>query len=98
MVLLVFLIGRLEYQSYDFFSSIGRTAHNELMLYLNLLVWRTASVTGKVGVDEIMVDRMHHGDKFNLKQVMNQILKCGLVPALLLHWEILEKDGNLKTA
>jgi hypothetical protein len=70
---------------YDFEHSMTRPGH------------ATIYITGKNELEKLLADRaMQLGDKFNLRQFMDEFLAAGMIPIALTRWEMTGLDDEIK--
>lgn len=70
-------------------SMKGNLVYFEQHLYLQQPGYGTSYVTGKLQMDQLFAARKAQlGAKFTVKQLMDEIMATGLVPASLVRWEI----------
>jgi len=67
----------------------ANTVRTEQHLYLQQPAYGTSYVTGKIQVEALLADRKAQlGDKFTMKQFMDEFNAAGLIPVTLLRWEL----------
>ena len=67
----------------------GGLVRGEQHLYLQQPAYGTSYLIGKIEIEKLLADRRAQlGDRFTLKQVMDEFNAAGLVPASLLRWEL----------
>ena len=65
------------------------TVREEQHLYLQQPAYGTSYVTGKIQVEQLLSERKQQlGDRFTMKQFMDDFNAAGLVPVSLLRWEL----------
>jgi hypothetical protein len=65
------------------------TVRAEQHLYLQQPAYGTSYVTGKIQVEKLLSERKQQlGDRFTMKQFMDDFNAAGLVPVSLLRWEL----------
>ena len=70
-------------------SMKGNLVFFEQHLYLQQPGYGTAYVTGKLQMDQLFATRKAQlGARFTVKQLMDEIMAAGLVPASLVRWEL----------
>jgi hypothetical protein len=70
-------------------SMSGNLVRGEQHLYLQQPAYGTSYVIGKLEIDKLIAARRRQlGDKFTLKQFMDEFNAAGLIPASLLRWEL----------
>jgi hypothetical protein len=54
-------------------------------------------LVGKVQLEKLLADRTNQlGDKFNLRQFMDEFLAAGMIPMALSRWEMTSYDDEIK--
>ena len=67
----------------------ANTVRDEQHLYLQQPAYGTSYITGKIQVEELLAERRRQlGDRFAMKQFMDDFNAAGLIPASLLRWEL----------
>jgi hypothetical protein len=67
----------------------ANTVREEQFLYLQQPAYGTSYVTGKIQVELLLAERKQQlGDRFTMKQFMDDFNAAGLVPVSLLRWEL----------
>jgi hypothetical protein len=67
----------------------GNLVRGEQHLYLQQPAYGTSYVTGKIQVEHLLAARKAQlGEKFTMKQFMDEFNAAGLIPASLLRWEL----------
>ena len=67
----------------------GNLVRNEQHLYLQQPGYGTSYLIGKMEIDKLLAERRRQlGDKFRMKQFMDEFNAAGLIPASLLRWEL----------
>jgi uncharacterized protein (DUF885 family) len=67
----------------------ANTVREEQFLYLQQPAYGTSYVTGKIQVEQLLAERKQQlGDRFTMKQFMDDFNAAGLVPVSLLRWEL----------
>jgi uncharacterized protein (DUF885 family) len=67
----------------------GNLVRGEQHLYLQQPAYGTSYVTGKIQVEQLLATRKAQlGDKFSMRQFMDEFNAAGLIPASLLRWEL----------
>jgi hypothetical protein len=67
----------------------ANTVRDEQFLYLQQPAYGTSYVTGKIQVEQLLAERKQQlGDRFTMKQFMDDFNAAGLVPVSLLRWEL----------
>jgi len=65
------------------------TVREEQHLYLQQPAYGTSYVTGKIQVEKLLSERKRQlGERFTMKQFMDDFNRAGLVPVSLLPWEL----------
>src|SRR5262249_30509560 len=67
----------------------ANTVRTEQHLYLQQPAYGTSYVTGKIQVEALLAAvKQQRGDRFTMKQFMDDFNAAGLIPAALLRWEL----------
>ena len=67
----------------------ANTVWFEQFLYLQQPTYGTSYLSGKIQVEQLLSERKQQlGDRFTLKQFMDEFNAAGLIPASLLRWEL----------
>lgn len=67
----------------------GSTVWSDMKIYLHQPGYGTTYVIGKVLIDQLMADRSRQlGDKFRLKNFMDEFFASGVIPISLIRWEM----------
>lgn len=67
----------------------ARTVREEQELYLEQPAYGTSYITGKLQFEALIRERKDQlGDKFNMRQFMDQFHAAGLIPTSLIRWEV----------
>jgi hypothetical protein len=73
----------------DWLRLDARTVREEQELYLEQPAYGTSYITGKVQFEALLRERKNQlGDKFNMRQFMDQFHAAGLIPTTLIRWEL----------
>jgi len=68
----------------------ARTVRGEQHLYLQQPTYGTSYVIGKIEVERLMSDRAHElGDRFTMREFMDAFDAVGLIPVMLVRWELM---------
>ena len=68
----------------------AQTVHGEQHLYLQQPTYGTSYVIGKIEVERLMSDRAHVlGDRFSMREFMDGFDAAGLIPVMLVRWEMM---------
>jgi len=68
----------------------ANTVRGEQHLYLQQPSYGTSYVIGKIEVERLMSDRAHElGDRFSMRQFMDAFDAVGLIPVMLVRWEMM---------
>ena len=68
----------------------ANTVRGEQHLYLQQPTYGTSYVIGKIEVERLMSDQAHEvGDRFSIRQFMDAFDAVGLIPVMLVRWEML---------
>ena len=68
----------------------ANTVRGEQHLYLQQPSYGTSYVIGKIEVERLMSDRAHElGDRFSMREFMDAFDAVGLIPVMLVRWEML---------
>jgi len=79
----------VEHTPRGWMSSEGNTIWFDEHLYLVQPGYGTSYVVGKVHLDKLISDRARQlGDRFSLKQFMDDFQSYGLIPLSLIRWEM----------
>jgi hypothetical protein len=69
----------------------------DLQIYLHTPGYGVGYVVGKVQIDKLLADRAHQlGEKFILKQFMDEFYAAGMIPIALTRWEMTGLDDEIK--
>jgi len=75
----------------------GDTIWYDEQLYLRTPGYGMGYVVGKVQLEKFMADRAHQlGDKFVLKNFMDEFIASGMIPIALSRWEMTGLDDEIK--
>lgn len=67
----------------------GTTVWGEQQLYLQQPAYGTSYLIGKIQIEQLMAERAKQlGDRFSLKQFMDDLQAVGLIPVALIRWEM----------
>jgi hypothetical protein len=67
----------------------ANTVRGEQHLYLQQPTYGTSYVIGKIEVERLMSDRAHElGDRFSMREFMDAFDAVGLIPVMLVRWEM----------
>jgi hypothetical protein len=73
----------------------GRTVRGEQHLYLQQPAYGTSYVIGKIEVERLMSDRANElGDKFSMRDFMDAFDAVGLIPVMLVRWEMMGRPDE----
>jgi hypothetical protein len=68
----------------------ANTVRGEQHLYLQQPTYGTSYVIGKIEVERLMSDRAHElGDRFSMREFMDGFDAAGLIPVMLVRWDVL---------
>jgi len=68
----------------------ANTVRGEQHLYLQQPSYGTSYVIGKIEVERLLSDRAHElGDRFSMREFMDAFDAVGLIPVMLVRWEML---------
>jgi len=68
----------------------ANTVRGEQHLYLQQPSYGTSYVIGKIEVERLMSDRAHElGDRYSMREFMDAFDAVGLIPVMLVRWEML---------
>jgi len=68
----------------------ANTVRGEQHLYLQQPTYGTSYVIGKIEVERLMSDRAHElGDRYSMREFMDAFDAVGLIPVMLVRWEML---------
>ncbi len=71
--------------------------HYEMQTTLRYVGWHMGMVVGKVQFMKLFRDRAKQlGDKFNLRQFMDEFLTAGMIPMSLIRWEMTGFEDEIK--
>ncbi len=71
--------------------------HYEMQTTLRYVGWHMGMVVGKVQFMKLFRDRAKQlGDKFNLRQFMDEFLAAGMIPMSLIRWEMTGFEDEIK--
>jgi uncharacterized protein (DUF885 family) len=66
-------------------------------LYLHQPGYGASYVIGKIQLDKLFADRARQlGDKFSIKQCLDEFFSSGMIPIALTRWEITGFDDEIK--
>ena len=76
----------------------GNLVRGEQHLYLQQPGYGTSYIIGKIEIEKLLSERKQQlGERFTMKQFMEDFNAAGLVPAALLRWELTgRKSAELK--
>jgi len=67
----------------------GNLVRDEQFLYLEQPAYGTSYVIGKIEIEKILAERKRQlGERFSMKQFMDEFDAAGLIPAALIRWEL----------
>jgi hypothetical protein len=73
----------------------AQTVRGEQHLYLQQPTYGTSYVIGKIEVERLMSDRAHElGDRFSMREFMDRFDAVGLIPVMLVRWEMLGRADD----
>jgi hypothetical protein len=73
----------------------AQTVRGEQHLYLQQPTYGTSYVIGKIEVERLMSDRAHElGDRFTMREFMDGFDAVGLIPVMLVRWEMLDRADD----
>ena len=76
----------------------GNLVWFEQDLYLRQPGYGTSYLTGKIEIEKLMTERsLQLGDRFTLKQFMDEVNAAGMIPISLIRWEITGLDDEIKS-
>jgi hypothetical protein len=66
-------------------------------LYLHQPGYGASYVIGKIQLDKLLADRAHQlGDKFSIKQCLDEFFSSGMIPIALTRWEMTGLEDEIK--
>jgi hypothetical protein len=75
----------------------GGTNWGEQRLYLEQPGYGTVYLSGKAQIQKLMADRQHQlGDRFSLRQFMDEFTAAGMIPVSLIRWEMTGLDDEAR--
>jgi hypothetical protein len=75
----------------------GRTVWVDEELYLQQPGYGTSYIVSKVHLEKLIQDRSQQlGERFNMKQFMDEFHSAGLIPLSLIRWEMTGLDDEIK--
>jgi hypothetical protein len=75
----------------------GGTNWGEQRLYLEQPGYGTCYLSGKAQIEKLIADRTRQlGDRFDLKQFMDEFTAAGLIPVSLIRWEMTGLDDEVR--
>ncbi|MEP6994420.1 MAG: DUF885 family protein, partial [Acidobacteriota bacterium] len=77
----------------------GNLVRDEQHLYLQQPGYGTSYIIGKIEIEKLLAERKQQlGEKFRMKQFMDEFNAAGLIPAALLRWELTgQKSAELRS-
>jgi len=82
---------------YDWLRRDRDTVWTDMRIYLHQPFYGASYVIGKAQIDRLMADRADQlGDKFTLKEFMDEFIGAGLIPMSLLRWQMTGLDDEMK--
>jgi hypothetical protein len=86
-----------EWTPRGYFPKEGYTIWDDLENYLRTPGYGVSYIVGKVQIDKLLADRAHQlGEKFILKQFMDEFYAAGMIPITLTRWEMTGLDDEIK--
>lgn len=91
----------MEYLSektpYGYFLKESETMWHDLGLYFRVPGYGMGYVMGKVQLEKLMADRASPlGEKFNLRQFLDEFVETGMIPISLTRWEMTGLDDEIR--
>ena len=87
----------VEWTPHGWFPEAGNTVWFDEQLYLEQPGYGTSYVVGKVHLEKLIADRAQKlGEKFRLKQFMDEFHAAGMIPLSLIRWEMTGLDDEIK--
>jgi hypothetical protein len=81
---------------YGWLSPQGNTVWFEQQLYLEQPSYGTSYVVGKIQIEKLLADRAKQlGDRFTLRQVMDEFHAAGMMPVSMIRWELTGLDDEI---
>ena len=69
--------------------SEGDLVRGEQLLYLRQPGYGTSYLTGKIEIEELMAERaLQLGDKFTIRRFFDEFFDAGVIPTVLVRWEL----------
>jgi uncharacterized protein (DUF885 family) len=82
---------------YGWLSPQGNTVWFEQQLYLEQPSYGTSYVVGKIQIEKLLADRAKQlGDRFTLRQVMDEFHAAGMMPVSMIRWEMTGLDDEVR--
>jgi len=86
-----------ENTPYGWLSPQGSTVWFEQQLYLEQPSYGTSYVVGKIQIEKLIADRAKQlGDRFTLRQVLDEFHAAGMMPVSLIRWELTGLDDEIR--
>jgi len=87
----------VDWTPYGWLSAKGDTVWTDMRIYLHQPGYGTSYIVGKVHIDKLMADRsLQLGEKFNLRQFMDEFFASGMIPVSLIRWEMTGLDDEIR--
>src|SRR5207253_6086989 len=72
----------------------GHTVWGEQHLYLQQPAYGTSYLIGKIEIDKLLAARKKQlGDRFRVKQFMDELNATGMIPVTLVRWQLTGDDA-----
>jgi len=82
---------------YDWLRRDRDTVWTDMRIYLHQPFYGASYVIGKAQIDRLMADRADQlGDKFTLKEFMDEFIGAGLIPMSLIRWQMTGLEDEMK--
>ena len=86
----------VKWTPYGWLPEEGDTVWFDEQLYLQQQGYGTSYVVGKVHIEKLIADRFQQlGEKFNLRQFMDEFHAAGMIPLSLIRWEMTGLDDEI---
>jgi len=82
---------------YGWLPEEGNTVWFDEQLYLEQPGYGTSYVMGKIHIEKLLADRAHQlGERFTLKEFMDEFHAAGVIPVSLIRWEMTGLDDEIR--
>lgn len=86
-----------ERAPYGLFLTGSDMMWHDMQLYYRAPGYGMGYLMGKVQIEKLLADRAHQlGDKFKLRQFMDEFVAAGMIPISLTRWEMTGLDDEIK--